>query len=110
VQLTKKDEEDAVANNTTTEAKAPEVTEVAITTTLPSSNKTEANLIDKEDAEALEDEEEQLALETDRQQQKRNIPQLPVKQQKYNNWFGRNDWSQRIQKVQGRIRFKNQGY
>jgi len=29
--------------------------------------------------------------------------------QRYNNWFGlRNDWSRRIQKVQGRIRFKKQ--
>jgi hypothetical protein len=105
-----KNEADAVAGNSTTEAKVPEVTEaVTLTTTLASSSKTEANLIDKEDADALEEEEEQLAEESDRQQQKRNIP-LPVKQQKYNNWFGRNDWSQRLQKVQGRIRFKNQGY
>ena len=28
---------------------------------------------------------------------------------RYNNWFGRaNDWSRKIQRVQGRIRFKNQ--
>jgi hypothetical protein len=27
---------------------------------------------------------------------------------RYNNWFGtRNDWSKRIQRVQGRIRYKN---
>ena len=29
--------------------------------------------------------------------------------ERYNNWFGtRNDWSKRIQRVQGRIRYKNQ--
>ena len=28
--------------------------------------------------------------------------------ERYNNWFGtRNDWSKRIQRVQGRIRFKH---
>mgnify|MGYP001398606108 CR=1 FL=1 len=28
---------------------------------------------------------------------------------RYNNWFGRaNDWSRKIQRVHGRIRFKNQ--
>ena len=78
-----------------------------------------ANLIDKEDAadaeaagleEELED--EQLL---ERQQLKRDLkggsslqPAAASSKQSYNNWFGRNDWSRRIQKVQGRIRFKNQ--
>lgn len=92
------------STDTTTESK---VAANPITTT-------ETDLIDKED-QVLEEssllEDEQLAAETDRQQLKRDLKPATSSQsvkQNYNNWFGRNDWSRRIQKVQGRIRFKNQ--
>ena len=102
MQLVKQEAADNITA-TTTEAKLPEAKEATITTTPLSITTTD--LIEKEDvAAALEDEEEELGGEEDRQQQKRNTPL----KQKYNNWFGRNDWSRRIQKVQGRIRFKNQ--
>ena len=102
MQLVKQEAADNITA-TTTEAKLPEAKEANITTTPLSITTTD--LIEKEDvAAALEDEEEELGGEEDRQQQKRNTPL----KQKYNTWFGRNDWSRRIQKVQGRIRFKNQ--
>jgi hypothetical protein len=80
---------------------------VATTTTVD-------DVTDKEDIVALDEENDS---EPERQQLKRDLKvakngggllQPSATKQSYNNWFGRNDWSRRIQKVQGRIRFKNQ--
>ena len=101
-QLLKKEEEAAPP------AEVKAVQEEVLTTLGPAANtEATANLIDKEDADAVE--EELTDDQPERQQLKRDLkPAAASSKQSYNNWFGRNDWSRRIQKVQGRIRFKNQ--